>query len=261
MLLLDLGLGVTGMGRSRLSVAHPLCPHCHPFVETFPNPTSPGAWYFYPYGLSTHSFPAFPWWGAGRLSSSSSPSFGERDVTALDQVNHPKEEALGGNGPKISQRSFPAVPASSKGPGRCTGGLHGAFPSPPQGLRGEQRLLARFQALEKRFEALEAEVSRWELRRGAAAAGSEPPPGDILGLLEGLLSRREAGMKEQLRGDVAGQLQVRGVRWIKGVWGCTGMGSDVPSLSSPRRGSWTPCEPRCRGTWTGGWRGWRAPRR
>nr|XP_038028989.1 LOW QUALITY PROTEIN: SUN domain-containing protein 2 [Anas platyrhynchos] len=122
--------------------------------------TSPGAWYFYPYGLSTHSFPAFPWWGAGRLSSSSSPSFGERDVTALDQ-----------------------------------------------GLRGEQRLLARFQALEKRFEALEAEVSRWELRRGAAAAGSEPPPGDILGLLEGLLSRREAGMKEQLRGDVAGQLQ------------------------------------------------------
>ncbi|NWZ21645.1 SUN2 protein, partial [Asarcornis scutulata] len=119
-----------------------------------------GAWYFYPYGLSTHSLPAFPWWGAGRLSSSSSPSFGERDVTALDQ-----------------------------------------------GLRGEQRLLARFQALEKRFEALEAEVSRWELRRGAAAAGSEPPPGDILGLLEGLLSRREAGMKEQLRGDVAGQLQ------------------------------------------------------
>uniref|UniRef100_A0A8B9SQX7 Sad1 and UNC84 domain containing 2 n=1 Tax=Anas platyrhynchos TaxID=8839 RepID=A0A8B9SQX7_ANAPL len=139
-------------------------PSCHPFVEIFHNPTSPGAWYFYPYGLSTHSFPAFPWWGAGRLSSSSSPSFGERDVTALDQVNHPKEE---------------------------------------------QRLLARFQALEKRFEALEAEVSRWELRRGAAAAGSEPPPGDILGLLEGLLSRREAGMKEQLRGDVAGQLQVR----------------------------------------------------
>ncbi|KAM9206004.1 SUN domain-containing protein 2 isoform 1-T1 [Mergus octosetaceus] len=119
-----------------------------------------GAWYFYPYGLSTYSLAAFPWWGAGRLSSSSSPSSGERDVTALDQ-----------------------------------------------GLRGEQRLLARFQALEKRFEALEAEVSRWELRRGAAAAGSEPPPGDILGLLEGLLSRREAGMKEQLRGDVAGQLQ------------------------------------------------------
>ncbi|XP_035407738.1 SUN domain-containing protein 2 isoform X3 [Cygnus atratus] len=122
-----------------------------------------GAWYFYPYGLSTHSLPVFPWWGAGRLSSSSSSSDvpGERDVTALDQ-----------------------------------------------GLRGEQRLLARFQALEKRFEALEAEVSRWELRRGAAAAmGSEPPPGDILGLLEGLLSRREAGMKEQLRGDMAGHLQ------------------------------------------------------
>uniref|UniRef100_A0A8B9DT50 Sad1 and UNC84 domain containing 2 n=1 Tax=Anser cygnoides TaxID=8845 RepID=A0A8B9DT50_ANSCY len=123
-----------------------------------------GAWYFYPYGLSTHSLPVFPWWGAARLSSSSSSSDvpGERDVTALDQ-----------------------------------------------GLRGEQRLLARFQALEKRFEALEAEVSRWELRRGAAAAatGREPPPGDILGLLEGLLSRHEAGMKEQLRGDMAGHLQ------------------------------------------------------
>lgn len=93
------------------------------------------------------------------------------------------------------------------------------MPSPPQGLRGEQRLLARFQALEKRFEALEAEVSRWELRRGAAAAatGSEPPPGDILGLLEGLLSRREAGMKEQLRGDMAGHLQVRKVRGGRGV--------------------------------------------
>ncbi|NXK48391.1 SUN2 protein, partial [Chauna torquata] len=122
-----------------------------------------GAWYFYPYGLSTHSLPVFPWWGAGRLSSSSSSDVpGARDVTALDQ-----------------------------------------------GLRGEQRLLARFQALEKRFEALEAEVSRWELRRGAAAAaaGGELPPGDILELLEGLLSRREAGMKEQLRSDVAGHLQ------------------------------------------------------
>ncbi|NXI67258.1 SUN2 protein, partial [Anseranas semipalmata] len=118
-----------------------------------------GAWYFYPYGLSTHSLPVFPWWGAGWLSSSSSSDVpGARDVTALDQ-----------------------------------------------GLRGEQRLLARFQALEKRFEALEAEVSRWELRRGAA--GGEPPPGDILGLLEGLLSRHEAGMKEQIRGDVAGHLQ------------------------------------------------------
>ncbi|XP_072725085.1 SUN domain-containing protein 2 isoform X2 [Ciconia boyciana] len=42
-----------------------------------------GAWYFYPYGLSTLSFPAFPWRGAGKLSSSDVPGAG--DLTALDQ--------------------------------------------------------------------------------------------------------------------------------------------------------------------------------
>ncbi|NWH38719.1 SUN2 protein, partial [Chloropsis hardwickii] len=78
-----------------------------------------GAWYFYPYGLSTLSLPSFPWWGAGKLSSSSDVP-GAGDLTMLDQGGH--------------------------------------------------RLLARFQSLEKRFEALEAELSRWELRRGAAAA-------------------------------------------------------------------------------------------
>ncbi|XP_069663317.1 SUN domain-containing protein 2 isoform X1 [Haliaeetus albicilla] len=119
-----------------------------------------GAWYFYPYGLSTLNLPSFPWWGAGKLSSSDVPGAG--DLTALDQ-----------------------------------------------GLRGEHRLLARFQALEKRFEALEAEVSRWELRRGAAAvtAEGEPPPGDLLALLEGLVSRRDAGLKEHLRTDVTSHLQ------------------------------------------------------
>uniref|UniRef100_A0A8B9N4B0 Sad1 and UNC84 domain containing 2 n=1 Tax=Accipiter nisus TaxID=211598 RepID=A0A8B9N4B0_9AVES len=119
-----------------------------------------GAWYFYPYGLSTLNLPSFPWWGAGKLSSSDVPGAG--DLTALDQ-----------------------------------------------GLRGEHRLLARFQALEKRFEALEAEVSRWELRRGAAAvtAEGEPPPGDVLALLEGLVSRRDAGLKEHLRTDVTSHLQ------------------------------------------------------
>ncbi|NXQ89895.1 SUN2 protein, partial [Nyctibius grandis] len=119
-----------------------------------------GAWYFYPYGLSTFSLPAFPWWGAGKLSSSD--VHGAGDLTALDQ-----------------------------------------------GLRGEHRLLARFQALEKRFEALEAEVSRWELQRGAAAvaAGGELPPGDVLVLLEGLVSRRDTGLKEHLRTDVTSHLQ------------------------------------------------------
>ncbi|NXA25859.1 SUN2 protein, partial [Ibidorhyncha struthersii] len=116
-----------------------------------------GAWYFYPYGLSTLSLPAFPWWGAGRLSSSDVPAAG--DLAALD--------------------------------------------------KGEHRLLARFQALEKRFKALETEVSQWELRRGAAAvsAGGEPPPGDLLALLEGLVSRRDAGLKENLLTDVTSHLQ------------------------------------------------------
>ncbi|XP_055663456.1 SUN domain-containing protein 2 [Falco peregrinus] len=119
-----------------------------------------GAWYFYPYGLSTFSLPTFSWWGAGKLSSSDVPGAG--DLTALDQ-----------------------------------------------GLRGEHRLLARFQALEKRFEALEAEVSRWELQRGAAAvaAGGEPPSGDVLALLEGLMSRRDTGLKEHLRTDMTSHLQ------------------------------------------------------
>lgn len=84
---------------------------------------------------------------------------------------------------------------------------------PLQGLQGEQRFLARFQALEKRFEALEAMVSQWELRRGAAAvtAGDDNPSGDVLTLLEGLVNRRDAGLKEHLRADLTSHLQVRGV--------------------------------------------------
>ncbi|XP_064011317.1 SUN domain-containing protein 2 isoform X1 [Pogoniulus pusillus] len=119
-----------------------------------------GAWYFYPYGLSTLSLPSFPWWGVGKLSSSDVPGAG--DLTALDQ-----------------------------------------------GLQGEQRFLARFQALEKRFEALEAMVSQWELRRGAAAvtAGDDNPSGDVLTLLEGLVNRRDAGLKEHLRADLTSHLQ------------------------------------------------------
>ncbi|NXP55450.1 SUN2 protein, partial [Heliornis fulica] len=119
-----------------------------------------GAWYFYPYGLTTLSLPVFPWWGAGKHSSSSNVPGG---LTALDQVS-------------LSE--------------------------------GEHRLLARFQALEKRFEALEAEMSRWELQQGAAAAaGGETPPEDILAMLEGLVSRRDAGLKEHLHTDVTSHLQ------------------------------------------------------
>lgn len=86
------------------------------------------------------------------------------------------------------------------------------FSFPSQGLRGEQHLLTRFQALEKRFEALEAAVSRWEL---GVAGGESPPTGDMLGLLEGLLGRRQASMEERLRSDMTGHLQVRGAGWCR----------------------------------------------
>ncbi|NXC14109.1 SUN2 protein, partial [Corythaeola cristata] len=119
-----------------------------------------GAWYFSPNDLSMLSLPTFPWWGAGKLSSSDVPEAG--DLTTLDQ-----------------------------------------------GLWGKHRLLARFQALEKRFEMLESDVSRWELQRGAAAVAEagEPLPGDVLALLEGLMSRRDAGLKEHLHTDMTSRLQ------------------------------------------------------
>ncbi|XP_068798026.1 SUN domain-containing protein 2 isoform X2 [Struthio camelus] len=121
-----------------------------------------GAWYFYPYGLSTLSFPVFSWRSA-KVSSSAAGGAdvpGARDLTTFDQ-----------------------------------------------GLSGEHQLLARFQALEKRFKALEAEASRWELQRGAVAAGGELKHGDVLTLLEGLVSRREEELKEHVRNDMATHVQ------------------------------------------------------
>ncbi|XP_067166105.1 SUN domain-containing protein 2 isoform X3 [Apteryx mantelli] len=121
-----------------------------------------GAWYFYPYGLSTLSFPAFLW-GSAEVSSSASGGAdvpAARDLTAFDQ-----------------------------------------------GQSREHQLLARFQALEKRFKVLEAEASRWELQRGAVAAGGELKQGDVLTLLEGLVSHREEELKEHVRNDMAAHVQ------------------------------------------------------
>ena len=111
------------------------------------------------------------------------------------------------------------------------GYIHRALPLPPQGLRGERRLLSRFQALEERFEALEAEVSRWELRRGMA--GGEPPSGDVVALLEGLVSRRDAGLKEHLRAEVTSHLQVRGAGGTRGGGGTRGWAPMFPPVPHP----------------------------
>lgn len=78
-------------------MAEPLHP-VHPVHCSVPLPACgfdylillcPGAWYFYPYGLSTLSLPSFPWWGAGKLSFSSDVP-GAGDLTTLDQVSFSK---------------------------------------------------------------------------------------------------------------------------------------------------------------------------
>ncbi|XP_050773058.1 SUN domain-containing protein 2 [Gopherus flavomarginatus] len=64
----------------------------------------------------------------------------------------------------------------------------------------EQQILSRFQSLEKRFQTLEAEASRLEkleLQRGVAAGGGLSHEATLT-LLEGLVSRREAALKEDL---------------------------------------------------------------
>lgn len=78
-------------------MAEPL--HVHPVHYCGPLPAfgfdhlillCAGAWYFYPNGLSTLSLPSFSWWGARKLSSSSSTVPGAGDLTTLDQVSFSK---------------------------------------------------------------------------------------------------------------------------------------------------------------------------
>uniref|UniRef100_A0A8C0IYS1 Sad1 and UNC84 domain containing 2 n=1 Tax=Chelonoidis abingdonii TaxID=106734 RepID=A0A8C0IYS1_CHEAB len=67
-------------------------------------------------------------------------------------------------------------------------------------FRAEQQILSRFQTLEKRFQTLEAEASRLEkleLQRGVAAGGGLTHEATLT-LLEGLVSRSEAALKEDL---------------------------------------------------------------
>ncbi|XP_074865261.1 SUN domain-containing protein 2 [Carettochelys insculpta] len=80
-------------------------------------------------------------------------------------------------------------------------------------FQAEQQILSRFQALEKRFQTLEAEASRLEkleLQRGVAAAGGLTHEAAVQ-LLEGLVSRQEAALKEDLALHVQSELEtIRG---------------------------------------------------
>ncbi|XP_073182498.1 SUN domain-containing protein 2 isoform X2 [Lepidochelys kempii] len=75
-------------------------------------------------------------------------------------------------------------------------------------FRAEQQILSRFQSLEKRFQTLEAEASRLEkleLQRGVAAGGGLTHEATLT-LLEGLVSRREAALREDLALHVQSEL-------------------------------------------------------
>ncbi|XP_057411928.1 SUN domain-containing protein 2 [Balaenoptera acutorostrata] len=128
-----------------------------------------GAWYCYPFGLQTLHPAVASWWA-------SKGSGGQRAVWA-------------------SRDSSPHFQA-------------------------EQRILSRVHSLERRLEALAAEFSsswqkeamrleRLELRQGAGGQGGSGSLSheDTLALLEGLVSRREAALKEDFRRDTTAQIQ------------------------------------------------------
>ncbi|XP_075409689.1 SUN domain-containing protein 2 [Tenrec ecaudatus] len=82
----------------------------------------------------------------------------------------------------------------------------------------EQRILSRVHSLERRLEALASEFSstwqkealrleRLELRQGSAGQGGGLSHEDTLRLLEGIVNRREAALKEDFRRDMATHIQ------------------------------------------------------
>lgn len=128
-----------------------------------------GAWYFYPYGLQTFHPAVLSWWAAKGSSR--------------------REEVW---------ESGEATPY----------------------FQAEQRVLSRVHALERRLETLASEYSahwqkeamrleRLELRQGAGGGGGGKGLSheDTLTLLEGLVSRREATLKEDFRRDTTAHLQ------------------------------------------------------
>ncbi|KAK2496219.1 hypothetical protein MC885_012918 [Smutsia gigantea] len=128
-----------------------------------------GAWFFYPYGLQTFH-PAMVSWWAATGSSRQHEVWGSRDSSPHFQA--------------------------------------------------EQRILSRLHAVERRLEALTAEFSsnwqkeamrleRLELRQGVTGerGGGSLSHEDTLALLEGLVSRREAALREDFRRDTAARIQ------------------------------------------------------
>ncbi|XP_012590577.1 PREDICTED: SUN domain-containing protein 2 [Condylura cristata] len=127
-----------------------------------------GAWYFYPFGLQSLHPAVLAWW-------------------------------------------------ASKGSAGPQGVWEARDPSPQ--LQAEQRILSRVHSLERRLEALAAEFSsswqkeamrleRLELQQGGAGEGGRGlGQEDTLALLEGLVSRREAALKEDFRRDTAARIQ------------------------------------------------------
>ncbi|EHB02208.1 unc-84-like protein B [Heterocephalus glaber] len=128
-----------------------------------------GAWYFYPFGLQT-SHPAVVSWWAARDSRRQPEVWDSRDTTPHFQ--------------------------------------------------GEQHILSRVHSLERRLEALAAEFSsswqkqsirleRLELWQGSTGhrGGGGLNHEDTLALLEGLVSRREAALKEDFLRDTATRIQ------------------------------------------------------
>nr|XP_054326564.1 SUN domain-containing protein 2 isoform X3 [Pongo pygmaeus]XP_054326565.1 SUN domain-containing protein 2 isoform X3 [Pongo pygmaeus] len=128
-----------------------------------------GAWYFYPYGLQTFHPALVSWWAA-----------------------------------KDSRRQDEGWEARDSSP-------H---------FQAEQRVMSRVHSLERRLEALAAEFSsnwqkeamrleRLELQQGAPGQGGGGGLSheDTLALLEGLVSRREAALKEDFRRETAAHIQ------------------------------------------------------
>uniref|UniRef100_A0A8I5R991 Sad1 and UNC84 domain containing 2 n=1 Tax=Papio anubis TaxID=9555 RepID=A0A8I5R991_PAPAN len=127
-----------------------------------------GAWYFYPYGLQTFHPALVSWWAA-------------KDSRRQDEGWESRDSSH---------------------------------------FQAEQRVMSRVHSLERRLEALAAEFSsnwqkeamrleRLELRQGAPGQGGGGGLSheDTLALLEGLVSRREAALKEDFRREAAARIQ------------------------------------------------------